>query len=46
VKYSAPGGIVDFVNIDGEYSINTLAQSIIDIGFILGLVCVSNQSFR
>jgi hypothetical protein len=33
VKYSAPGGIVDFVNIDGEYSINTLAQFITDVDF-------------
>jgi hypothetical protein len=29
VKSSAPGGIVDFVKIDGEYSITTLHHFII-----------------
>ena len=29
VKSSAPGGIVDLVKIDGEYSISTLAQFMI-----------------
>ena len=33
VKSSAPGGIVDLVKIDGEYSITTLAQSIIAFAF-------------
>jgi hypothetical protein len=45
VKSSAPGGIVDFVKTVGEYSMITLAQSIITF-FLLSFVLASNQAFK
>jgi hypothetical protein len=45
VKSSAPGGIVDLVKTDGEYSIRTLAQFIIN-HFLYVLSLLLNQLFK